>query len=78
MRAKLLIGVLVGLLAAAAAVSWRAWSGLDGAVMTAHGYIALAAGVTLSLLVGGGLMALVFFSARKGYDDIDDPSQDDR
>ena len=46
--------------------------------MTAHGYIALAAGVTLSLLVGGGLMALVFFSARKGYDDIDDPSQDDR
>ena len=77
MRAKLLIGILVGLLAAAAAVSWRTWSGLDGAVMTGHGYIALAAGVTLSLIVGGGLMALVFFSARKGYDNIDDPSQDD-
>ena len=30
------------------------------------------------LIVGAGLMALVFYSARRGYDDIDDPSRDDR
>lgn len=75
---KLLIAVLIGILALAAAASWHVWSGLDGAAMTGHGYVALAAGVTLSLLVGGGLMALVFYSARRGYDDIDDLSQDDR
>lgn len=78
MRTKLLIAVLVGLLVLSGAAVWRVWSGLEGATMSAHGYIALAAGVTLSLLVGGGLMALVFFSARKGYDDVDDPSGDDR
>lgn len=78
MRTKLLIAVLIGLLALSGAAAWRVWSALDGAEMTVHGYIALAAGVALSLVVGGGLMALVFFSARKGYDRIDDPSRDDR
>lgn len=34
-----------------------------------HGWIALAAGTILSLALGGGLMALSFFSARRGYDD---------
>jgi len=33
------------------------------------GVIAMIAGTVLSLLVGGGLMALVFHSARQGYDD---------
>lgn len=74
---KLLIAVLLGILVLSAAASWHVWSGLDGAPMTGHGYVALAAGVTASLIVGGGLMALVFFSARRGYDDIDDPSQDE-
>jgi hypothetical protein len=34
-----------------------------------HGYVALALGVVLSLLLGFGLMALAFYSARRGYDD---------
>lgn len=37
--------------------------------MTVHGWIALALGVVVSMGVGIGLMALVFFSARHGYDD---------
>jgi len=37
--------------------------------MSIHGYIALGLGVALSLGVGVGLMALVFYSARQGYDD---------
>ena len=32
-------------------------------------YAAMAGGVVFSLLVGGGLMGLVFYSARAGYDD---------
>jgi hypothetical protein len=34
-----------------------------------RGWIALALGTLVSLAVGGGLMALVFHSANKGYDD---------
>lgn len=34
-----------------------------------HGWIAMAAGGALSLLLAAGLMALTFFSARRGYDD---------
>jgi hypothetical protein len=47
--------------------------------MSIHGWIALGLGTFLSLAVGGGLMALVFYSARKGYDDrieIDTPDEE--
>jgi hypothetical protein len=54
-------------------------TGWDASAMSIHGWIALFLGTFLSLAVGGGLMALVFYSARKGYDDrieIDTPDQD--
>lgn len=35
------------------------------------GWIALGAGAFLTMLVGSGLFALLFYSARRGYDDID-------
>jgi hypothetical protein len=47
--------------------------------MSIHGWIALSLGTFLSLAVGGGLMALVVYSARKGYDDrieVDAPDPD--
>jgi hypothetical protein len=34
-----------------------------------HGYLAMALGGFFSLLLGGGLMALLFFSSRKGFDE---------
>ncbi len=34
-----------------------------------QGRVAIGGGVLVSLLVGGGLMALVFYSDRHGYDD---------
>jgi hypothetical protein len=43
--------------------------------MPTEGYIALVAGVTVSVVVGVGLMALVFYSSRHGYDDL--PKRDD-
>jgi hypothetical protein len=30
----------------------------------------MAGGILFSLLLGGGLMALVFYSSRHGYDDL--------
>jgi hypothetical protein len=42
---------------------------MSGDEIPLYGYIAIAGGVMVSLLVGGGLMALVFYSHRHGYDD---------
>ena len=37
--------------------------------MPVEGYVAMWFGIVFSLVVGCGLMALVFYSSRKGYDD---------
>jgi len=37
--------------------------------MSIHGYIAMTLGIIFSLVIGAGLMALVFYSSRYGYDD---------
>jgi hypothetical protein len=44
-----------------------AWNSTD-AQISIHGYIALVLGIVFTTLVGGGLMALMFYSSRKGYD----------
>ena len=41
----------------------------NAANISMHGWIALTLGVVLSLAIGGGLMALSFYSSRRGYDD---------
>jgi len=50
-----------------------AWNASAGAPMGKHGWIALALGTFFSLVIGGGLMALMFFSSRSGHDEIADP-----
>lgn len=66
MKVFLLTLTLGGLLAVAMFGVLTNW---DASAMSIHGWIALGLGTFLSLAVGGGLMALVFYSARKGYDD---------
>lgn len=76
MKVFLLTMILGGLLAA---VMFGLLTDWDASAMSVHGWIALILGTVLSLGVGGGLMALVFHSARKGYDErikIDTPDQD--
>jgi hypothetical protein len=55
---------------------WGAFSGGDSWQMNAHGWFALALGVVLTVALGVGLMALVFFSARRGFDDDHPPDQE--
>jgi hypothetical protein len=74
MKTALVIGVLVALLAAALVFGIVGWN-LDGADVTisAHGILALVLGGIGTLALGGGLMFLVFYSNRRGYDDaVDD------
>lgn len=67
MRA-LLIMLLLGMLAAAGYFAYSAWT-VEGEPIPAEGYLALALGAGFSILVGAGLMALLFFSSRRGYDE---------
>lgn len=66
-----LVGVpLFAILAVAGWYAARAWVEVSGPPMPAVGYIAMALGVFFSVVVGCGLMALLFYSNRHGYDDI--------
>ena len=69
MRNTLLIAVpLLALLAFSIWFATAAWERLGGESIPLYGYVAIVGGVLFSLLVGGGLMALVFYSNRHGYD----------
>jgi hypothetical protein len=69
MRSMFILIPLFGLLALAVWFAGTAWVHLEGDTIPVYGYVAIAGGVTFSLLIGGGLMALVFYSSRHGYDD---------
>ena len=69
-KGVLLVAIpLFALLALSVWFAAAAWSRLGGDEIPFYGYVAIAGGVLFSLLVGGGLMALVFYSSRHGYDD---------
>jgi hypothetical protein len=61
--------VLLSLLVATGVVVYLGWTLGNGADVPTSGYTAMALGVILSLAVGFGLMALIFYSSRKGYDE---------
>jgi hypothetical protein len=65
----LLVVPLFAILAAAVWYAASLWMSLEGPDMPATGYFAMALGIVFSLVVGVGLMALVFFSSRHGYDE---------
>jgi hypothetical protein len=68
-RALLTIAVLLGLLGASAGVALWAWQEIGEVEMSGHGVAALALGAVVTFALGAGLMALVFFSNRRGFDD---------
>ena len=61
---------LLILLALAFYIAGAAWIRFDYDIPF-EGWLALIGGATATLLVGGGLMALLFYSSRHGYDDLD-------
>ena len=68
-QAVILAAVLIPLLVGATVVSIWTWGEIGDTQIGVHGYIALGLGVVATLVIGGGLMWLVFYSARRGYDD---------
>jgi hypothetical protein len=65
----LIVIALLALLGASLFYAYGIWTALGAADLPGWMYVAMAGGVVFSLLVGGGLMGLVFYSSRAGYDD---------
>lgn len=68
--AWLAVGIGAACLVAVGAVAAGFWTALGASEITLSGWIAMALGVLVSFAVGAGLMALVFYSNRHGYDEI--------
>jgi len=68
-----LVIALLGLLAASIWFAVYTWTSVEGPPMPTTGYVAMTLGVVFSIGVGTGLMGLIFYSSRHGYDE---PSQE--
>jgi hypothetical protein len=62
------IVVLLGFLVWSLWYAVRSWSALSGVDISVTGWFFIVIGVLVTLGLGGGLMALVFYSSRKDYD----------
>lgn len=65
------LGILVAALLSAAsmAVAYSAWKALADVQMSEAGYIAMILGAIAAFALGAALMALLFWSSRKGFDE---------
>jgi hypothetical protein len=68
-KALVVAAIMIAVLAGVIVMSLWIWGQIGDTEMSVHGYIALGLGVVATLVIGGGLMGLVFYSSRHGYDD---------
>lgn len=69
MRALAIFVPLFALLIASIWFAVGLWNVVGDAAMPTGGYVAMVLGIVFSVIVGCGLMALVFYSSRHGYDE---------
>lgn len=63
------VAAAIAVVVALIALMTSAWTGFGDSGMSAGGWFALVLGVLATLALGIGLMALVFISSRRGYDE---------
>lgn len=69
MRIAALVSFLLIILAASIWWATSLWMSVEGPPMPLSGYIAMWLGIAFSLVIGCGLMMLMFYSSRRGYDE---------
>jgi nitrate reductase gamma subunit len=62
-----IVAAVLGL--SAMGVAWQAWQATIEVQMTTTGIVAMILGGLATVALGAGLIALLFFSNRKGFDD---------
>ncbi len=78
MRRLLILVPLVAMLAGSVWFAIYSWTAIEGPPVPPEGHVAMGLGIVFSLIVGCGLMALVFYSSRHGYDDAASFDQSDK
>lgn len=66
---KLGYAVAAALALAAMGVAWQAWQSMVNVQISVAGMAAMILGAVAALALGGGLIALMFISNRRGIDD---------
>ena len=69
MRSYILPGCLFVILVLTTVFMTRRWIELGDVEISTIGWILMAGGGVFTILIGGGLMALAFYSDRRGHDD---------
>jgi hypothetical protein len=64
-----LLIALFGLFLASLYVGFVGWTAHSDVAMPTYGYVVMIVGGLFTLAIGCGLMALLFYSHHKGYDD---------
>lgn len=72
------LAALLGLLIGTIILAISTWTSTSNVVISEQGWLAISLGTFFSLIVGCGLMALVFYSSRHGYDEAVDEFRDSR
>ena len=70
-----MVAALIAIMIAALWFAASSFTAVSGPPMPPVGYAAMILGIVLSLVVGCGLMALVFYSSRHGYDEQHPPDE---
>lgn len=65
----IIIAALLAILGATIWLAYEGWNMDENVRVSRHGYTAMALGIFFSLVIGIGLMTLVFYSNRAGYDE---------
>lgn len=65
------IVIAVAAVAGVVAVVAGLWAAVGSSQISAAGWVAMILGVVVTMALGVGLMALVFVSNRRGYDDLE-------
>jgi hypothetical protein len=68
-----LLGALLAILIVTIVWATSVWTSSNNVPMSKHGWIALGLGTFFSLVIGCGLMALMFYSSRSGHDEAATP-----
>ena len=69
MGTRILIAVLIAFLAWGLYIGYAGWTSGSDVGLPTSAYVALFVGIFFTAVVGCGLMALVFYSSRRGYDE---------
>ena len=69
MKKKIIIFIFILVLLTSIFFSFRLWFNMDFIDISTNGVIAITFCIIVSLILGIGLMKLVFFSSRFGFDD---------